>query len=97
VVINKDGARASTAVLRINRSSGYASQASVSRLTARGSEPLSSVNGINLGGIHYRAGGEQVGKEFIEYVPVTKLNTTSLRIAVYMPPGSAALVRLPTA
>ena len=98
MVINKDGTRASTAILRINRISGYASQATVSRLIARGSEPLAANNGISLGGFSYIAGGAQIGKEFLEQVPVVlSNNSTSLRLAVYMPPGSAALVRLPTA
>jgi len=93
VIINKDPSRAGTSVLKINRAAGYDSTATVLRLTAPGPDPLSATQGITLGGVSYGLGGVANGKEVVESVSAvsSKGETT---ISVYMPPGSAALVRL---
>ena len=93
VIVNKDPSRAGTSVLQINRAAGYDSTATVLRLTAPGPDPLSATQGITLGGVSYGLGGVANGKEVVESVSAVSYKGETT-ISVYMPPGSAALVRL---
>jgi hypothetical protein len=93
-VINKDPARAGSAVLQVSGAgSGYAAQASVSRLLA---PTLSAKQGISLGGITYGDGAAQRGSPVAERVEAkAAAGGGGLEMQLYMPPGSAALVTLP--
>lgn len=95
VVINKDPSKAGSLTLRIPKASGYATSASVSRLLASSSDPLSATNGISLAGVTYGDGIAKSGTETMESLASSKSNGSGLEFALYMPPGSAALVRLP--
>jgi hypothetical protein len=63
------------------------------RLTAPGPDPLSATQRITLGGVSYGLGGVASGKEVLESVPAVA-GDGRITMSVYMPPGSAALVRL---
>jgi hypothetical protein len=96
VVINKDPSKAGSVTLRVPKSAGYATSATVSRLIATGPEPLAALNGtISLGGITYGDGIAKSGKERTETLAATRKNGSGLELQLYMPPASAALVRLP--
>jgi hypothetical protein len=95
VVINKDPSKAGSLTLRVPKASGYATSASVSRLLASSSDPLSATNGISLAGVTYGDGIAKSGTETMESLASSKSNGSGLEFALYMPPGSAALVRLP--
>jgi len=94
VIINKHPSQAGTQSIRINRSWGYAGPAKVSRLVARGEDPLSATGGVTIGGYFYGLGGVQKGEDRSEYVQMTPDNGMQAW-KIYMPPGSAALVTLP--
>eukprot|EP00775_Hariotina_reticulata_P005367 gene5367-5602_t len=95
VVLNKDPSRPGTAVLRLNRKSGYSSEAQVTRLLASGPDPLSATTGISLGGIIYADGGVRQGSAKTEKVLSDLASDGNIRLTVSMPPGSAAIVQLP--
>ncbi|KAF6263669.1 hypothetical protein COO60DRAFT_1698710 [Scenedesmus sp. NREL 46B-D3] len=94
VLLNKHPSRAGTQVIRINHGGGYNAPAVVTRLVARGEDPLSATSGITLGGYYYAVGGVQMGADASEIVPDGKDASGFTRWEVYMPPGSAALVRM---
>lgn len=95
MVINKDPSKAGSVTLRVPKASGYATTASVARLVAAGSNPLSATGGISLAGVTYGDGIAKTGTETTESLPSSKSNGAGLEFNLYMPPGSAALVRLP--
>jgi hypothetical protein len=96
VVINKDPSRAATAVLRADRSaSDYAANASVLRLVAASSDPLTASSGISLGNVTYGLAAAPSGQQRTETLKTGSNPAGELKFAVYMPPGSAALVSLP--
>ncbi|WIA23785.1 hypothetical protein OEZ85_013468 [Tetradesmus obliquus] len=97
VIINKDASRAASAVLWVNRPSGYASEASVIRMTAAGPNPLSATSGITVAGVSYGLGGAKSGERRIEAAKVSKNAKGGQMLTVQVPAGSAALVRLPLA
>jgi hypothetical protein len=97
VVINKDPSRTASAVLWVNRPSGYAPEAAIIRLTAAGSNPLSATSGISISGVTYGSGGVRSGERRIEAAKTMKNAKGGQTLTVTMPPGSAALVRLPLA
>jgi hypothetical protein len=97
VVINKDPTRAASAVLWVNRPSGYAPEAAVIRLTAARSNPLSATSGISIAGVTYGSGGVRSGERRVEVAKTMKNAKGGQMLTVSMPPGSAALVRLPLA
>jgi hypothetical protein len=92
VLINKHPSEAGLQTVRLNRQAGYTTAATVTRLVAQGDDPLSATSGITLGGYHYAVGGVKHGMDASELVPVEP-GTPAWRI--HMPPGSAALVRVP--
>ncbi|WIA08610.1 hypothetical protein OEZ85_008039 [Tetradesmus obliquus] len=94
VLVNKHPNRAGTQVIRINRGWGYNAPAVVTRLVARGEDPLSATSGISLGGYYYAVGGVLKGADASELVPNEKDSSGLTSWKVYMPPGSAALVRV---
>jgi hypothetical protein len=96
VLINKSDLKGGRVRVRINRKSGYASRVTVSRLVAAGNYPLTATSGITIAGQSYGNGARVWGKETLETVNVI-LVKDMLQFGVYMPPGSAALVRLPRA
>lgn len=93
VIINKHASKAGVQMIRINRKLGYNQDANVTRLVARGEDPLSATSGITLGGYYFAVGGVVNGEDASELAPVdTSTGMTSW--SIYMPPGSAALVRV---
>jgi hypothetical protein len=94
VLINKSDLKGGRVRVRVNRNSGYASRASITRLIAPGPYPLEAMRGITLGGLSYGNGAAINGKPVTEGTNVT-LVKGMLQFSVNMPPGSAALVRLP--
>lgn len=97
VVINKHPSQAAKQVIRLDRSqgSGYDSPALVSRLVARGEDPLSATSGITIGGFYYAVGGVQKGDDATETVPMMPTVDGKVSWTLYMPPGSAAVVTIP--
>lgn len=77
------------------KANGYATSASVSRLLASGPDPLSASSGISLAGVTYGNGIAQSGTEATETLAGKAGAAGGLDFSLYMPPGSAALVRLP--
>lgn len=76
---------------------GYATDAAVIRLVAAGDTPLSATQGITIGGISYGNGGTKSGTKKVEVAKLKDNRNGGGLLSVYMPPGSAALVRLPVA
>jgi hypothetical protein len=102
VVINKDPSKAGSVTLRVPKAAGYANTATVARLSASSSSPLTANSGISLAGITYGDGIAQSGKETLETLTSVKPSQEALRVGglefkLHMPAGSAALVRLPRA
>jgi hypothetical protein len=98
VLINKHPHQAATQVLRLpaDSSSSYQSIAALSRLVAQGADPLSATNGITLGGRYYSAGCVQQGKDQTLLLQADAGPTKQLAWSIYLPPGSATLVTVPT-
>eukprot|EP00878_Enallax_costatus_P030032 GHUV01032636.1.p1 GENE.GHUV01032636.1~~GHUV01032636.1.p1 ORF type:complete len:158 (-),score=18.70 GHUV01032636.1:661-1134(-) len=96
VVINKDPTRAGTATLKLTKNLGYTPTAKVLRLVAPGDNPLSATTGITLAGVTYGNGGVPRGTRKVEQIDVVA-DGSGLKLTLYMPPASAALVRLPKA
>lgn len=99
VLINKHAKQAATQVLKLaaDSSSSYQSVARLSRLVAQGEDPLAATKGITLGGHYYAAGCEQQGAEqtlVLEADPVGPSTQQQLTWSIYLPPGSATLVRI---
>lgn len=94
VVINKDPSKAGSVTLRITKPDNYAKSASVARLLATGSDPLTASSGITLAGVTYGYGIAKSGTESTENLAVSRTGSNG-EMVLYMPPGSAALVRLP--
>jgi hypothetical protein len=95
-VINKDPSKSGSVTLRVSKAAGYATSATVSRLVAAGSDPLSATGkSISLGGITYGDGIAQSGEKATETLASSKVNGGGLEFTVTMPAGSAALVTLP--
>lgn len=95
-MINKDPSRAGTATLKLAKNLGYTPTANVIRLVAPGSDPLTATSGITIAGITYGDGGVAKGTKKIEQINAVA-DGTGVKLTLYMPPGSAALVRLPKA
>lgn len=95
MVINKDPSKAGSVTLRLTKPDSYAKSASVARLLAAGSDPLTASSGITLAGVTYGDGTAKSGTEAIESLAVARSGSNG-EMVLYMPPGSAALVRLPT-
>lgn len=96
VVINKHASQAGKQVIRLDRAAGdcYDSPALVSRLVAAGQDPLSATSGITLGGYYYAVGGVQRGADASETVQALASADGSRSWAVYVPPGSAAMITI---
>eukprot|EP00878_Enallax_costatus_P009834 GHUV01010268.1.p1 GENE.GHUV01010268.1~~GHUV01010268.1.p1 ORF type:complete len:631 (+),score=180.97 GHUV01010268.1:56-1948(+) len=94
VVVNKHPSEAGSQTLTLNLlvGDGYDSAAEVSRLVARGEDPLSATSSITIGGLYYAVGGVEQGEEVTEIVPMTPTADGRVSWTIYMPPGSAALV-----
>lgn len=94
VIINKHPSQAGRQVIRLSRGEGdgYDTPAMVSRLVARGEDPLSATSGITIGGYYYAVGGVEKGEDATETVPMSLTDDDMVSWTIYMPPGSAALV-----
>lgn len=99
VLINKHPKQAATQVLRLPAasSSSYQSVAHLSRLVAQGDDPLSATSGITIGGHYYSAGCMEQGRDQTLLLEADGGPSNQLTWSIYLPPGSATLVRLPTA
>lgn len=93
VIINKHPSQAGNQTIRINRGLGYGGGAAVTRLVARGDDPLSATSGVTIGGYFFAMGGVQQGSDRTEWVAMNK-NEGMQAWEIYMPPASAALVRV---
>ncbi len=92
VIINKNEFAAVGVLLN---ASGDWGDASVTRLVAAGPRPLSARNQITLGGMGYMPSGSAMrGNTAMERVSVQRGSNGVSSYRVYMPPGSAAVVRL---
>lgn len=96
VIINKHPTQAGNQTIRLDvgQGQGYDSPAALTRLVARGEDPLSATSGITLGGKYYAVGGAEKGDAASESIPMTPTADGMVSWSVYMPPGSAALVSI---
>lgn len=92
-MINKDPTKAGTATLKLTKNLGYGPMANVIRLVAPGDNPLSATTGITVAGVTYGNGGVPTGTRKVEQIDAV-VDGSGLKLTLYMPPGSAALVRL---
>jgi hypothetical protein len=98
VLINKHAKQAATQVLRLPAdSSSYQSIAHLSRLVAQGDDPLAATTGITFGGKWYAAGCSEQGRDQTLLLEADAGPTKQLAWSIYLPPGSATLVRIPPA
>lgn len=97
VIINKNSKLAATQVIKLagDASSKYQSIARLSRLVAQGNDPLSATSGITLGGHYYAAGCREQGQDQTLMLEADAGPTQQLAWSIYLPPGSATLVRIP--
>lgn len=93
VVINKHASRAGIQHICLHKPwvQKYPARAKVTRLLAKGAEPLSAKGGISLAGRVFGSGGLLMGKEQHSWVFSRHVHGRSCW-EVYMPPGSAALI-----
>lgn len=103
VLINKHPKLAATQVLKLSpadtatsSSSGgrYQSTAQLSRLVAQGEDPLSATTGITLAGRYYAAGCVEQGQDATLLLEADAGPSKQLSWSIYLPPGSATLVRI---
>jgi hypothetical protein len=101
VLINKHPKLAATQVLKLppvvpssSSSSRYESTARLSRLVAQGDDPLSATTGITLAGRYYAAGCVQQGADATLLLEADAGPSKQLSWSIYLPPGSATLVRI---
>jgi hypothetical protein len=99
VAINKHPKEAATQVLRLGgggRGSRqhYHSVVHLTRLVARGDDPLSATEGVTLGGHRFIPGCEQRGHEQTLLLDADGVPDERLTWTLYLPPGSATLVRI---
>lgn len=93
VIINKDGFSAIQVNIKLTNVADKYGPATLTRLVATGSNPLTAKYGVTLAGQTVDASGRAKGSYVFETVPKTtpKGFTT---YSVYMPPGSAALLEV---
>jgi hypothetical protein len=96
VLINKNAKQAATQVLKLagDSSSSYGPVARLSRLVAQGDTPLAATGGITLGGRFYAAGCVEQGAEQALTLEADAGPSQQLTWSIYLPPGSATLVRI---
>lgn len=97
VLINKDPTQAATQVLKLSGSSAsnwHHATARLTRLVAAGNDPLSATSGVTLGGRSYAAGCVEQGRDQTLLLAADAGPNTQPTWSIYLPPGSATLVRL---